>query len=551
MFEVNKKPRKVAVYIRVSTSEQEIDGYGLEAQKKRLLSYINDNKHLNLVTQEDWLFKDTHTGSDLNRPELNRLRKAISENKFDAVMVWKIDRLSRSLRHLLMLFEEFKEKDTSFISVQENIDFKGPIGNLIFQIFGAIAQFERELIKGRTQMGKIASAEMGNYTGTDIPYGYKKVKNVDGKGKKLVLYEKEQIWVRKIYEWYIFSRYGFDKICKELNRLKAPREGRRGGIAWTEKMVRKIICRPIYRGIHVANRNDENGKLLPPEKWTITRIQPSVDEFTFQQAQIVKDNKTGGRVNRKYLLSGKLKDITTGKAISFTGVERNKGGFSYRRKPFTDNNGVKHNVFEIPAKPLEEYVWSQVTSAIKTPELFIKNYLERRRIDRTKKSDIQDKIENLRLVKEKLKLSLDRAQTAYEKGNYSEEVMMDRTQRIEQEINETELEIQNVSKVLFDQSQIELEVSKLKHASEQFKYKIDSFDQDSRKILVSLFVDRIEVKRTDIDGEMIRTANLYLKFNPSEYLKSENEGCSEKALEEKNKPSKVSQKDQHGARERT
>lgn len=98
MFNDNEDPlRRVAIYIRVSTEEQKRDGYGLDAQKKRLTEYIANNPRLRLITQPDWLYSDTHTGSDLNRPALNRLREVVKKKKFDAVLVWKIDRFSRSL----------------------------------------------------------------------------------------------------------------------------------------------------------------------------------------------------------------------------------------------------------------------------------------------------------------------------------------------------------------------------------------------------------------------------------------------------------------------
>lgn len=145
--------RRVAIYIRVSTQEQKIDGYGLESQERRLSSYINDNKALNLITKPEWIFTDVHTGSEIQREGLQKLIRSVELKKFDAVIVWKIDRLSRSLKHLLEIFDKFKKHQVSFISIQENIDFNGPIGNLIFQIFGSIAQFERELIKTRTMAG--------------------------------------------------------------------------------------------------------------------------------------------------------------------------------------------------------------------------------------------------------------------------------------------------------------------------------------------------------------------------------------------------------------
>src|SRR3972149_75566 len=194
MLAQSNTPRKVAIYLRVSTTEQSTEGFGLEAQKKTLLDYVKHNIALNLTTKPEWVFTDIHTGSDLNRPGLLKLRDAVRRQEFDAVLVLKIDRLSRSLQHLLMIFAEMEKHQVSFISLHENIDFRGAIGRLLFQIMGAMAQFERELIKGRTFMGKVASAEMGNYTGTHIPFGYKEVLNPNGKGKHIELLTEERKW---------------------------------------------------------------------------------------------------------------------------------------------------------------------------------------------------------------------------------------------------------------------------------------------------------------------------------------------------------------------
>lgn len=316
--------RKVAVYIRVSTQEQNVDGYSLEAQRKKLNDYINNNQGLNLVTKPEWIFEDVHTGSDLSRPELNRLRMGVKRGDYDAILVWKIDRLSRSLKHLLTLFEEFESNNVSFISVQENIDFRGPIGKLIFQIFGAIAQFERELIKGRTLMGRIASAEMGNYTGSHIPYGYKPVKNKGGKGKKLALIKEEKAWVEKIFEWYVYEDLGFGQIASKLTELKVPKgefsNYRNKFSKWDPEYVGRIMKNALYRGEYVANKSDDMGKELPVDQWTVVRIPPCVSEFLFQQAQSALTKKKGGWSKNTYILSGKLKDVTVDRIVPLLAV---------------------------------------------------------------------------------------------------------------------------------------------------------------------------------------------------------------------------------------
>lgn len=110
------------------------------------------------------------TGADLNRPQYKKMMEDAKEDKFDIIAVWKIDRLSRNLSHLLGTFEILQKNKVGFYSLKENVDFSGPIGKLTFQIFGALAEFERETIKTRTKEGKVASARLGNYILNGVPF---------------------------------------------------------------------------------------------------------------------------------------------------------------------------------------------------------------------------------------------------------------------------------------------------------------------------------------------------------------------------------------------
>ncbi len=534
--------RRVTIYIRVSTQEQKIDGYGLEAQRKRLKDYVENNKALNFVTKNEWIFTDTHTGSDLNREKLNDLMKGVREKKFDAVLVWKIDRLSRSLKHLLTLFEEFEKNEVSFISVQENIYFKGPIGKLIFQIFGAIAQFERELIKGRTNMGKITSAEMGNYTGTAIPYGYKPIPNPNGKGKKLETIPQEKKWVEEMFSWYIYEDMGFGQIAKKLNDLKVPKslhskaKDRLG--QWTDTIVGNIIQNPIYRGEYVANRKDENGIVMPEDKWTIVSIPACVSEFTFQQAQNACKNKTGGKKIADYLLSSKLRDMTLTPSKGFVGARRFKGGFSYRRKQF-DKDGVHYPVFEIPAKQIEDFVWQKIMDALKDPKIFIEHYLSKKYADPTKIAKLQNALSTLREAQMNGEVAIARIEHAYETGNYSEEKMQEKISEKNKSSADIENKIQEIEDELKFMSSIDIEVQKLKDASKQIKYRLEKLDHKQKKILVNLFIDRIEMFREKIGKRWKITAEIYFRFNPNKFPNTLIGGRTEKAPIKAINPRKV------------
>lgn len=535
IFENQKEKKKVAIYIRVSTVEQRIDGYGLEAQRTRLLEYIKNNRNFDYEIKDKWIFSDSHTGSDTNREGLKSLLKAVSDKEVDTVFVWKIDRLSRSLKHLLSIFEQLEANQVSFVSVQENIDFKGPIGKLTFQIFGAIAQFERELIKGRTLMGRIASAELGNYTGSYIPYGYKPVPNKGGKGKKLEIIPEEKKWIKEIFDWYIYDDLGYREIAKKLNELKVPKgkytKTKDQLSPWTEKNIRKLIANTIYRGEHFANKKDDNGEMLPEDKWTVVSVPACVSELTFQQAHNARKNKKGGKPYTDYLLSGKLRDIDTPKPKSFSGCPRNKGGFSYRRQQFTfKETGEYFPVFEIPAKPLEEYVWKKVKLALKDPKDFIEFYLAKQYSDPSKVQRLENQLNTLREQKIKTEIAIARVELAFENGSFSEEKMNEKVSVKNKEISNTENKAQEIEDQLSFISSIDLEVEKLKEASKQVKYRLDNLSHREKKILVQLFVDTIEMSRVKEGKRWNISANIIFRFNPYKFPSRAIEGRTTKSL---------------------
>ena len=510
-----------------------------EAQRSRLLTYISENTSRNYRTKPEWIYEDVHTGSDMNRPQLQKLLAELKKGTFDAVLVWKIDRLSRSLKHLLGIFEQLEQHQVSFVSLQENIDFVGPIGKLIFQIFGAIAQFERELIKGRTRMGKITSAEMGNYTGTNIPYGYKPVPNPSGKGKKLRIIPAEKKWVEQMYHWHIYEHMGYQKITNRLNELKAPKgkyaHKRSASSPWSTRIVEDILTSPIYRGEFIANKKDEQGKLLPPEKWTIVKIPPCVSEFTFQQGIEARRLHHNGPQSMEYLLSGKLVDMTLDRPKRFSGVKRTKGGISYRRLQFTDRKGTYHPSFEIPGKQLEEYAWEKILEALQDPEIFIKTYLAKQYADPNQTEQMTDQLTNLREKQTHIRaVEIPRIEAAYERGVYDEDKLQEKLTAKEQECVEIEQKIVEIEDQLALMGNRSQEIKQLNEASAQVKYRLDRLTRPQRKILCQLFVDRIEMTRTKPKGHYRWDVNaeIHFRFNPNKFPTEITEGRTDKSREE-------------------
>jgi DNA invertase Pin-like site-specific DNA recombinase len=142
---MNSPKQRLALYARVSTSTGQQDP---EMQLRELREYA---KHRDFVIVDEYV--DRMTGSKDSRPSLNRMMADASQRKFDAVLVWKLDRFGRSLRHLVNAIAELEALGVAFISLRDNVDLTTPSGRLMFQIIGAMAEFERALIQERVKAG--------------------------------------------------------------------------------------------------------------------------------------------------------------------------------------------------------------------------------------------------------------------------------------------------------------------------------------------------------------------------------------------------------------
>lgn len=142
---ISASPQRIALYARVSTS----NGQDPEMQLRELREYCE---------RRGWLIAEIYTdsgisGSKVSRPALNRLMLDAQRRRFDAVLVWKLDRFGRSLCHLVNALAELESFGVAFVSLRDNLDLTNPSGRLMFQIIGAMAEFERALIQERVRAG--------------------------------------------------------------------------------------------------------------------------------------------------------------------------------------------------------------------------------------------------------------------------------------------------------------------------------------------------------------------------------------------------------------
>lgn len=359
---------RVALYIRVSTPEQAREGYSIAEQKDRLIAYCR---------AKDWLISGVYvdggfTGSNLKRPAIQKL---ISEtDKFDLVLVYKLDRLSRSQKDTLYLLEEvFHPRGVAFVSMQESFDTSAPLGKAMVGLLAVFAQLEREQIKERTLMGRLARAKAGLYHGGGhIPIGYD---YIDG---HLVLNPYEADQVRKIYAWYL-SGASFkaisDRLCAEGYSNKYSSYN-----SWT--CIRNILSNETYTGtVHfggVITRNAHDA--------IITRAQ-----FEAVQCLRAKRQRPHGRTipTPGNLLSGRL----------FCGIcggryyLRNTGRYSYftcysrskQVRNMVKDPNCRNRIW--PRQELESRISAKIRGRLKSPGLAAE-------LAAARQSPVQPRVEN-------------------------------------------------------------------------------------------------------------------------------------------------------------
>jgi DNA invertase Pin-like site-specific DNA recombinase len=221
-------PLKAYGYVRVSTEEQALEGISLDAQKEKIKSFAS-LENLNLI---EIIADEGLSGKDTKRPGLQRLIELVKGQEAEAVIVYKLDRLSRKTRDLLFLIEEtFEKGKTRFFSISEKVDTESALGMFFFTLMGALAQMERQLIAERTKMALTHKKEKGEYLG-HVPYGFLLEEG------KLVKNEEEQKLIVKMKRWRKEGK-SYRKIAHRLNEMGL--KTRKRGKIWFDSSVWYIL----------------------------------------------------------------------------------------------------------------------------------------------------------------------------------------------------------------------------------------------------------------------------------------------------------------------
>ena len=347
------KPKTVrcAIYTRKSTEHNlDLEFNSLHAQREACEAYIKSQLH------EGWqLIPDAYddggiSGASLDRPDLQRLLGDIAAGRVDNVVVYKVDRLTRSLTDFAKLVELFDRHGVSFVSVTQSFNTTTSMGRLTLNVLLSFAQFEREVIGERVKDKIAASKKKGLFMGGNIPLGY------TNKDKKLVIVPEEAERVRWMFQRYLeFGSIG--RLLEEMNRLAMKTKvqtlasGRkRGGVAYGVGALAYFLKNRCYVGeiLH-------QGQIYPGEH------QPIIDRATFDavQASFLANTVTRKSTAKasSFLLTGLMFDSAGNR---MTPSHSRKKGVRYRyyisQAVLQSRKGQAGKVFRVPAPDIEAVI---------------------------------------------------------------------------------------------------------------------------------------------------------------------------------------------------
>lgn len=441
---------KVALYARVST-EQQIENYSIPLQKERIKAFCAAKGWTEITEYVD----GGYSGSNLNRPALEQLQKDIKDKKINAVIVYRLDRLSRSQRDTLYLIEEmFLPNNVEFISISETIDTSTPFGRAMIGVMSVFAQLERETITERLRSGRLKMVkDEGLWAGgpDSCPYGFTRLKR-----GKLVINEDERAHIVRIFEEYVTLK-SYIKVQKKLEK-----EGFKPLAEWR---IIPLLKNRVYLG-----------EVSFGGEWYQGAHEAIISEDLFNAAQKVNEHFKGynfgkikNNVFRQKVICGccgetyrsySKKDKKTGITYYYMVCRRRKTPARYDSKCFNRN---------IKRADLEHEIFNR-----------IKNLETSGEIQLTKKAEPIDYEQKVKEIDDKINKLLDL---------YIDE-------RLPKATLDAKLADFNAQKekLLSKSKETEYEVSMMEELLKKGIPNLFECDLDTQTAIIDLFVDKIIVK---------------------------------------------------------
>lgn len=459
----------VAIYVRVSTDEQAEQGFSLDSQKERLIAYC---------ISQGWddfklFIDDGYTGTKLERPAMKRMIRNIEEEKIQAVVVYKLDRLSRKQKDVLYLLEDVFEKNkVIFKSATEPFDTSTPFGKAMIGVLAVFAQLERDMIVERTTTGRRQKISQGLWHGGPIPFGY----HWNKEGKQLEVKPEEAHLIKEIYKRYLQGQSRLSIADWIVSRSKAR--------VFDHNVVRDILSRPLY-----------NGKLINAGVIVQGNHEAIIDEDTWYAVQKETVRRSGGQTPLgEYLLTGLLRCGVCSRGVAHvkrTTYKREKK-YSYdlygcvnqhvRRKDRNNNCSMGY----LQRKEVEQFVISEIKAFSLKPKMVIE--IQKQKTEQTADDSV---IQALKEKYQKVINGMDNLYEAIQTGGIKASFVSDRIKKLEEEREAIEIQLEDI------------EDDKPKHLTPENVYRLireigetwDLLTYEEQKIMLRKAISSIALKK--------------------------------------------------------
>jgi site-specific DNA recombinase len=394
---------RVATYTRISTDEAH-QPYSLEAQETRLDAYM--------ASQEGWehvaSFTDQLSGATLERPGIGRALAQARAGRFDVLLVYRTDRLSRSVRGLAQVIEDLDAAGVAFRSATEPFDTQAAAGRMMVQMLGVFAEFERATIIDRVIAGMERKAAQGGWCGGHVPLGYRAVK---GEGR-LEVERSEATLVALIFDRYVRERLGSHAIATALNEAGYRT---RAGRPWSYKSVLTVLRNRTYLGeVHFRG------------EWHASTHPPLVDHAVFEAAQTTLHDRGSDHAKRAvngsdYLLSGLVVCAACGQRFSGTRATGRNSTYRYYTCGGRQRYGRSTcNADRLPADALDAAVVDQLLAVFADGKLFARAGAREAQRSGSRQRRVEAERASLDAELKKIEDSIDRYLQAFEAGTLPE-----------------------------------------------------------------------------------------------------------------------------------
>jgi len=509
----------VALYARVS-SQRQADELTIQSQVAALRQRV---EHDALRVDDERCFLDEgYSGSTLVRPALERLRDLIHCGGVDRVYIHSPDRLSRKYVYQMLLLEEFSRQGTEVVFLNHDPQQQSPEANLLLQMQGMIAEYERAKILERTRRGRRFAARQGKVSVlVKAPYGYRYISKRDGDGEArydVVLDDARR--VREMFAWVGLEGLSLGKVVRRLAEQGVPTVN--GNPLWDTATIRGILVNPAYIGTakygktRVSPRNPSRrpkyGDPPVPRSETVCRPTPPEDHVSIPVPSLVspelfaavaerlKENQQRNRerlAGAKFLLSGLLVCSCCGRSYNGRqGRKKDTPRYFYYRCLGTDKYRNAGEVIcankSVHGLPVEEAVWSDLCALLQDPGR-LRRELERRR-QRSAPAEVDDVHRRESIVQ--LKRRLGRLIDVYENGLLDKEEFATRMNRVQERLKREQEAQAESQRDATSEEQLRLVVDQFDLFREQITNRLEQADFTTKRHLLQLLVNRIEV---DVD----------------------------------------------------